>query len=295
MSFAFTNNGQQRQPSPSQLHVSTDESVTATTTQVQPTPASLEKLEIVKLALKRPRGASIGVEYLPNPDADEDVSILSMQLRKVKAAAMYTSNASCVSKFVKEQESARGDFPGPLPVIYTGSSPEEVVEGEFSATAVVLDYGKDEIANRHMENTGIIWRVSNINQIQEAINVGNAGDVLLLPQELISDGEEENAELKEVLCQLPKSTVTIAAISSMLPENKEVTLGKMCASMGISSLLIQNCCVGDEEDLKYASYVIESISKKSSSSFSMTGLTGSTNGHFGTSSHMGEVKWRRNL
>ena len=102
MSFAFTNNGQQRQPSPSQLHVSTDESVTATTTQFQPTPASLEKLEIVKLALKRPRGASIGVEYLPNPDADEDVSILSMQLRKVKAAAIYTSLFGFASRYLQD-------------------------------------------------------------------------------------------------------------------------------------------------------------------------------------------------
>ena len=28
--------------------------------------------------------------------------------------------------------------------------------------------------------------------------------------------------------------------------------------------------------------------------FPATGLTGSTNGHFGVSSHGGEVKWRRN-
>jgi hypothetical protein len=80
----------------------------------------------------------------------------------------------------------------------------------------------------------------------------------------------------------------------MLPENLEVTLGKALASSGsISSLLLCNCCVNDKEDAKYAQFAIEWITKKSSISFSVTGLTGSTNGHFGDSSHAGEVKWRK--
>ena len=52
--------------------------------------------------------------------------------------------------------------------------------------------------------------------------------------------------------------------------------------------------MGDDEDIKYLQHAIEGINKKSSSSFSMTGLTGSTNGHFGVASHDGDVKWRRN-
>ena len=56
-------------------------------------------------------------------------------------------------------------------------------------------------------------------------------------------------------------------------------------------LLLKNACVGDDEDVKYLQYAIKGISKKSSSSFSMTGLTGSTNGHFGVASHGGDVMW----
>lgn len=117
---------------------------------------------------------------------------------------------------------------------------------------------------------------------------------LLSHDMLPSSVEEDSSELKEILSNLPKSVVTIAPLPTMLPENNEIALGKHYASLGISSLLLEKACVGDEEDIKYSQHAIEGINKKSSSSFSMTGLTGSTNGHFGVSSHAGDVKWRRN-
>jgi len=123
----------------------------------------------------------------------------------------------------------------------------------------------------------------------------HAGGVYMLSKDILPTSIEDDAlELKDILSSLPKSVVTIAPLQSMLPENAEVSLGKHYASLGISSLLLSNACVGDDEDIKYSQFVIEGINKKSSSSFSMTGLTGSANGHFGVSSHEGEVKWRRN-
>ncbi len=68
------------------------------------------------------------------------------------------------------------------------------------------------------------------------------------------------------------------------------------ASKKVHGLLIENACVGDEEDIKYTCFAVNSITKKSSSTFAMTGLTGSTNGHFGTMSDNASVenaKWQR--
>eukprot|EP00985_Skeletonema_marinoi_P002695 scaffold1111_cov176-Skeletonema_marinoi.AAC.1 len=90
----------------------------------QPTQTSLDKLDNLKLSIKKPRGASISVEYsrINNELSDGDLKILSMQLRRsAKAAAIWSSDVESIAKLVKEQESARGDFPGPLPVIYSGS------------------------------------------------------------------------------------------------------------------------------------------------------------------------------
>ena len=116
------------------------------TSSFQPTQSSLDKLESLKLSIKKPRGASIGVEcsQLDKELSDGDLKILSMQLRRsAKAAAIWSSDVESIEKLVKEQESARGDFPGPLPVIYSGSITDvtvvkTVVEG--GVTAIVADY-----------------------------------------------------------------------------------------------------------------------------------------------------------
>ncbi len=220
-----------------------------------------------------------------------------MQLRKAKAAAIWTKDLDSLSWFVKEQSSSFGDFPGPVPVIYWGASDAgslaSAVDG--GASAVVIDYEQtlDESVQSKSENTGVIWKVFSIEQMRQSIE-SNYGDVFLLSESLLrSTNLDELETVKEGISALPKSTVTIATLFPMQPENAEISQGKHYTSMGISSLIIQSCCVGDDEDLKYAQFVIEGISKKSSSSFSMTGLTGSTNGHFGVSSHSGEVKWQR--
>ena len=262
--------------------------------------SSLDKLQVIKQALKRPRGASIGVQYSPTTTlSDGDLSIFSMQLRKSsKSSAIYTCDVESLSKIIKEQESSRSDFPGPVPVIYYDTEAEKldstVVE---SASAVVIEYGTDCYDLSSLQ-TGIIWKVNSIEQLQDLIDMddsNNAGGVFLLSRDMLpSTVDDDDEMLKNALSQMPKPIVTIAELPTMLPQNYEVTLGKYYANtLGISSLLLTNACVGDEEDISYTTHVIEGINKKSSSSFSMTGLTGSTNGHFGVSSHSGEVKWRR--
>ena len=182
-----------------------------------------------------------------------------------------------------------------MPVIYYDTEAEKLDSSVVDA--VVIEYGKNLGS---IPQTGIIWKVNSIEQLQDLIDMddsNNAGGVFLLARDMLPStvGDDDDDEtLKDALSQLPKPNVTIAELPTMLPQNYEVTLGKYYANtLGISSLLLTNACVGDEEDISYTTHVIESINKKSSSSFSMTGLTGSANGHFGVSSHSGEVKWRR--
>lgn len=259
---------------------------------------SQEKLTSFITSIQRPRGVSVGIEYTSSSD---DVSILSMQLRKLNARAIYTSNMEALQKFAKEQSSAAGDFPGPVPVVYNGDSWRDAVDS--GADLIVIDCN-DSFNNRDLisinQNVGVIWKVSQMSQIQDVIDK-EIGNVFLLSDDLLfgdkNDRNNSNIDmdqLKQQLSTVPESAVLIAQLPSMLPENAELSLGKSLNSTNrFTSLLFKNSCVNDEEDIKYASFVIEGISKKSSSTFSMTGLTGSTNGHFGVSSHGGEVKWRR--
>ena len=271
------------------------------TSSFQPTQSSLDKLDSLKLSIKKPRGASVGVEcsQLDKELSDGDLNILSMQLRRsAKAAAIWSSDVESIEKLVKEQESARGDFPGPLPVIYSGSIADvnvvkTVVEG--GVTAIVADYKESlgEEVSALLNDVGIIWRVSSLDELNE-LQSENVGNVILLSKNVLPASVDDSSdELAENLSN-NKSSVTIAQLQSMMPANAEIQLGKHLAKLGVKSLVLEDACVGDEEDLKYTAYAIEELNKKSSSSFSMTGLTGSTNGHFGVSSHGGEVKWRRN-
>ena len=195
---------------------------------------------------------------------------------------------------MKEQESARGDFPGPLVVIYNGSLELEDtgIDSVCDASAVVLDYGAEKTDHLSMP---IIWRVNTLGQLREIADESGEG-VYLLSQACLPECGDESSEasdaLREVLGDLPNA-VTIASLPVMQSENAEIQYGKHLAGLGIKSLILQDACVGDEEDVTYTQWAIEMLNKKASSSFSMTGLTDSANGHFGVASHSGEMKWRR--
>ena len=264
----------------------------------QPSASSLAKLSYLTESIKRPRGVSIGVQYAPSTGVG-DVAILSMQLRKMNAQAIYTYDIDAAKKFAKEQDGARGEFPGPVPVVYYSTNN---VDGwreavDVGVDAVVLDY--DMLTSQDsnlLENVGAIWEVADFDDIKKIMDK-ECGNVFMLSEELLTneEGNEINMDILEKhLSSVPESAILIAPIPSMLPENHEIALAKSLAATGsISSILIRDCCVNDEEDIKYAQFAIDGMNKKSSSSFSMIGLTGSTNGHFGVSSHEGEVKWRR--
>jgi hypothetical protein len=75
--------------------------------------------------------------------------------------------------------------------------------------------------------------------------------------------------------------------------NAEVERAKELKGMGVTSILLRKACVGDCEDIEYSIFAIEGLTKKRSSTFNMTGLTGSTNGHFGGVASTQATTWLR--
>ena len=250
--------------------------------------------KITKTALKKMRGVSISVEYVPNsPLSSMDFEILSQGLRKFKVGSIWTTDLEAVTQFSKEQEAARGNFPGPCPIIYNGLSTGEAVKK--GASAIVLNANSVETGDIEFSlGVDVIYSVNTVDEVRKVVDL-DKGTGFLIPAEL------DNDTIKDILTIIPKNSLVIAFLSAMQSDSTEVLRGRELSSIksdesgsGIDALLFQKACVGDAEDLKYTNFVVESVTKKSSSQFKMTGLTGSTNGHFGTSSDSPEnAKWRR--
>ena len=291
-------------PHPSQNHPFS--SVTTSTTQLYSTTVQKKGSGNgkIKEALKKMRGTSISVGYVVNVEdeiSSMDMEILSQQLRKAKTASIFTSNMKAINEFSKEQEMARGNFPGPCPIVYDGdiSGVQDAIDNGASAIVVnAMDFG-DNLSAQNDENVEIICRVGNKDDVQMAINAGFEY-AFLLPS------DDDDGNLVEMLSIIPKDAVIISSLKAMQKNSYEITRGKELIGLEgdsttgtgskINGLLIDDACVGDEEDMKYTTFVVGGLTKKASSTFAMTGLTGSTNGHFGTMSDNASVenaKWRR--
>ena len=76
---------------------------------------------LLRSALVSPgKAVSVSIEYTGASVAAIDD--LSMELRKAKAAAVWCDDVDAVRCFAAEQATAKGDFPGPVPVFYSGAA-----------------------------------------------------------------------------------------------------------------------------------------------------------------------------
>jgi hypothetical protein len=253
-----------------------------------------------------------------NSLSNMDMEILSQELRKAKASSIFTSDLNVVNELANEQKTAFGNFPGPCPIIYNGDVNFWMDAVEKGAAAVVIDSmtlvgsGDNDnnvydsiVKNDDHNQVDIICRVENIDQVQNVLDKG------IHYAFMIPSSHVDIQTLKDMLKVIPKESVIIYSLQAMQKNNSEITLGKEAMSLSsnsdtgndtiyskVSGLLLENACVGDEEDIKYTSFAVSSLTKKASSTFAMTGLTGSTNGHFGTMSDNASIdntKWRRTM
>jgi hypothetical protein len=254
----------------------------------------------LKTALKKPsKTLTVGVEYIrssENSVSANELSILSMQLRKAKVSAIWCSNLVDAASFAKEQESAKGNFPGPCPVIYKGpqsiTSEEDVKAAvEAGVTAMVvrvdsMDTVVQACSSVNGETVELIWQVAHAEDVQTVLAATENS-----AQAFWYHGDRDH--IATVATVLPPSAFLIAAIEPMQPDGREITVGRDLKKAGCASILVRSACVGDAEDLEYTRFLVDGLTSKASSEFKFSGLTGSTNGHFGGMQANGSVKWRR--
>ena len=221
--------------------------------------------------LQRPSGMlTVAVEYQP-PDADaaalatgeskpHDVSMLSMRLRKMGAAAIFTPQLPALHAFVTEQQGAKGDFPGPCAVVFSGTAVETREAIAAGASAVVLGSGGIGL----VEDLGVevIWRVTRLEEIHE-IDRGGYGDGVFLIEAPSGasdggtsdggtsdggtsdggtsdggtsdggtcDGGTSDAETcDELIAALPEGAYAIGSVNAMQAENAELAQGRQLTS-----------------------------------------------------------------
>ncbi len=265
------------------------------------TTSSGEATGIIKLTLKKMRGISVSVEFNQSEEVKEITSmeyeILSQELRRAKTASIWTSDLTALEEFAKEQSTAKGSFPGPAPVIYNGGcnvNADVAAAVEKGATAVTVDAMNLVDVDLNM-GVDIICRTNSVEEVRTAVEAG-LDYAFLLP------GNMNNEEIVSMMEEIPKNAVVIASLECMQDDSEEIARGKELAQLvaessgtKLSGVVVNDACVGDAEDLKYTSFVVESINKKSSSTFAMTGLTGAANGHFGSevSGGIAKGKWKR--
>lgn len=232
---------------------------------------------------------SVGIEYSGKGLSNTEISILSMQLRKCKVSAIFTPEMEALKEFANEQKSSLGNFPGPCLVIFNGppSMTKDAIEAGASGVVLSANCIDDGSLLSSLEGE-TIWKVESQEDVQSVLDKTNGSANVFLVD---VHGEDVPSSIVE---SIPTKALWIAAIDAMQAEGNEITIAKNCKTrLGCGSVLIKDACVGDAEDMEYTQFCVGGVTSKASSEFKFSGLTGSTNGHFGGIQSNSSVKWRR--
>lgn len=177
--------------------------------------------------LKKPTGAlTIGFQVCPAAQMKErDVEELSAVLRKSKASIIF-SDAASLPSFTKEQSKAKGNFPGPCPVVAWAASEEDMAASkEAGAAGVVVsvsELGVEKAATlAESAPIDVIFQVKSVSEAEEAVKAG--AKVVLV------SGAED---LEAVRGAIPKDVAAIASVESMMPGNAEADTARALKAAG---------------------------------------------------------------
>ena len=238
-----------------------------------------KKRPAISKAFKKPTGAlTVSLEYSrvdSSKYSENDLTVLSMQLRKAKAAAVWTASLDDLAIIAEEQQSAKGNFPGPCPVIfypYLGSPSEEQVRiaAETGATAVTLRCGATDAAIK-ADSCGleVIWDVRTVEEIKQAVDLGKGLNFLINGLDAVEGGFA-------LLDALPIGAVSVSSVDC---HNNEIVAGRELAQAGCRSLLVRQACIGDHNwDLRYARFAIDSLTSKANPNFQINDISASSKG-----------------
>ena len=177
--------------------------------------------------LKKPTGAlTIGFQVCPAAQMKErDVEELSAVLRKSKASIIF-SDAASLPSFTKEQSKAKGNFPGPCPVVAWAASEEDMAASkEAGAVGVVVsvsELGVEKAATlAESAPIDVIFQVKSVSEAEEAVKAG--AKVVLV------SGAED---LEAVRGAIPQDVAAIASVGSMMPGNAEADTARALKAAG---------------------------------------------------------------
>jgi hypothetical protein len=252
-------------------------------------PASEINLALISV-LKKPSktlGVVLEVSLPLNIEVSEaDISLLSMQLRQAKVSSIATRDVIVASVMVKEQESALGSFPEPCPIIYTGADYQTAPPG---VTAIVVDADKSVPSRYDVDaSLGSVSVLRRITCVEDLKVLGEHGQGVWVDA-------ADPSEILTQLSSLENCELVVLAVPSMQVDNAEIHQSKIWAKDFpiINAIAVKEACVGDSEDLAYASFLVDGVTKKKSSTFNMSGITGGVNGHFGGVASTKPVTWLR--
>ena len=170
----------------------------------------------------------------------------------------------------KEQRSAKGNFPGPAPVIYyphlsTADAAQIEAASEAGANAVVLTPSLVGLADAVLQkNMEVVWDVRSVGEIRALVDADKAaaGAFLMAGADAVEGG---------LLAALPQDAVGICSVDC---ENNEIELGRnLHKASGVKALVVRGSCIGDKEwDLPYSRFAIESLTSKANPKFQITGI-----------------------
>jgi len=242
-------------------------------------------------ALKKRTGAlTISFEFDKAESStltDIELELLSMQLRKMKVASLWTPELDSLALIANEQKGAKGDFPGPCPVIFNGGSDDVEAAVAAGATAVVVAASELEVGEAATKSgVEVIWNVQSAKEVEELVEAG-VGMAFLI-------GEEDSESIRAAV---PKDALAVLAVDAMQASQAEVAKCRELVASDCKTLLVKQALVGDEEDMQYSRFILDTLTNKASNAFRITGMTGAANGHFGTGDFGKKVEdvieWKR--
>jgi len=202
---------------------------------------------------------------------------LSKPLRKQCKVAAIFATADALPAIAEEQMSAKGDFPGPLPVVLRDEaellSDALVGAKEAGAAGVVVPFGalgagaSELAAAAAALELEVVWEVHSQEEYAEAAAAGAAAF-------LVSVVEDSFGVAPAFWAGLDKSALVLAEVKGQQEGNSEIGLGRALKEAGCRALLLSGVCATGEKDKNYVAAAARALTSKASTEFAFQGGLG---------------------
>jgi len=227
--------------------------------------AAVKKSKLAKTLNKKTLTVSV--------DVAAGDAMLSKRLRTTGVATIF-ADAAVLPVLAEEQQAAKGDFPGPVPVILRDqeiNADAIAAAKKAGATGVVIKFGSEGAGELAASATELgleaMWEVTSKEEFAGATEAG-AGAFL------VSSIEDSFGVAPGFWEGLEKDSIVVAEIKALQPGNSEIGLGKSLGAAGCKAVLLSGACTGGAEDHRYVDAALNGLRSKRSEEFQMAGLLG---------------------